>query len=474
MHLSTVLLAICVGTSAFPHDLPSTNTDLVLLPRAGGSKSSSSKSGSKSKSGGKSSGTSSKYHLTEVPRRGDTGIYLDKNSETIQIYYGDKMAQHASHIEYHYKAFPRANRRFWPTAKDKAGKETKDKNRSRAMKGVKAKIDKARDEKKFASTLNEQGSSDDQETVMSCSRLESNIEGSLKSAADKIHEKGIDGVGKGWRMEPIDHRSDDKHDVQGVVMKGYPDVEGFENPQQYTLTPKRKDRYVDPADQQDPADYYLSNQISSLDIGKGKQRQRRENIVDDVATTQGDPEHAESEGEESEDFKNYLTPFEEAQKKAVKIVTPILHDMVAGSTASQIYDAALSIYADLTYYPVSVIGPFHNGENDLDDREEQYKEDLDGNKDLKPEDRTGSYDNLLAFNGVLILKYERAWKKATEALDKDQLREEMPNLAGFLDVANEKAIPKEQLEVNKDFKEIDFLLPDKDGNYGDAKAAPKR
>ena len=461
-----------MGTSAFPHDLPSINTDLALVPRAGASKGSSSKSGSKSKGGKggeKSTGTKSIHLVPEVPKAGGTGIYLDKDSQTIKIYYGDNMAEHGSHIDYHYKAFPNANRRLLPTTKDKEGKAHKKENRDRAMKSVKSRADRARDEKKYASTVTEQGSSDDQETVMGCSLLESIREGTLKGAADRIHKDGVDGVGVGWRIEPIDHRSPLTKDVKGDLLKGLEGIEGYDTPKAKILTPKakgHKGKFVDPNDKEDPADFALAGSASDIK-GKGKQRQRRENIVDDVATTQGDPEHAESEGDQTDDFNNYLSPFQEAQKKASNIVTPILHDMVAGSTASEVFDAALSIYAELTYYPISVIGsPFHAGENTLDDSEDTYSKTLDANKDLKPEDKTDLNDNLLAFNNVLILKYERAWKKATEALDKEGLREEMPNLAGFLDVENEKAVPKEYLEPQKEYKEIDFLLPDKDGNYG--------
>ena len=457
-----------------------------------------------------------KYEGDTPPAKGHTGTFRKVNqdgSETIQNFYGDDMKHHASHVVYFRLCNPRAPRTFRPVNPDH-----KEKNRFKALFGLGRFDGLVKDEKPYASTYHEDL---DTPTVMLVPDAESRIEANMQNTALNWAKD------KNSRIEFIDNRSDATKDFKGAPIRGK-NIDGYAAPKWklesgnvYIRTSGK------PKKQKVPDDVSIANKmLAKLSINAGEPsgskknpsgetsgedggnkeegsnhqdnkndqtsppsqggssdqprrsgrktrhpnwfKSQRRNVLDKVENDQRNAENSDSSHNLKEEYRYYASSFKLAQSRTLELIFPPLKEMVAGSTAAIVYDAALSIIADLTLYPIAIQSTFFHGGHSFDQIEEAIQKALNTDKKLSAEKRKSKYDFTLAVNAVLIAKYERAWAAATKALDSEKgLKEDMRTIAGYLAMAKPDIIPKVYKEVQtEDLKEIEYFLPNEDGTFG--------
>ena len=144
--------------------------------------------------------------------------------------------------------------------------------------------------------------------------------------------------------------------------------------------------------------------------------------------------------------------------------------MVRGSTAFIVYEAALSIYSDLTFSPIRMKSPFSWGSNFLHLIEDEARKALDADESLTPEQREQKYFLVLAIDAIVIAKYVKAWAASVAALEEADLMEALPKISEVLAIGAKRPelVPESEKEVDETvLEEVRFLLPKKDGTCGD-------
>lgn len=146
-----------------------------------------------------------------------------------------------------------------------------------------------------------------------------------------------------------------------------------------------------------------------------------------------DPEELSSE------YQTYLAAFRTAQSNVSEIITPFLDTMLNGTNSSIVYDAAWSIYSDLTGTSPMIVGPFMYGMHILDWIEDQMFG-KGPNVTAMSESDKFAMDEVLATHSVLLDLYYYAWNNSMAALSKTTLLEDMATLAQYLSTNDTSAL----------------------------------
>jgi len=141
---------------------------------------------------------------------------------------------------------------------------------------------------------------------------------------------------------------------------------------------------------------------------------KRSNPVDPIVRTESDPDPKNGFNLRS-DFQTYLNAFKALQAQVSDTIFPFLDTMTRDSNSSLLYNAAWSIYCDLTGTSPYVIGPFSYGRNCLEHLEDRYIAATSSSMS-DPVVRW-----MFAVNSVLLTRYNDAWGNATAALNQSGL-----------------------------------------------------
>ena len=182
---------------------------------------------------------------------------------------------------------------------------------------------------------------------------------------------------------------------QAQPIKG-PNVDGFESPEVSPLTPTSGHFNWDssppsPMEQQSPNfDTVLANrppsggseygppiadQFDLLDVSgtTSYRKHKRDNPITSIQGQEGNSQNGVTNdtNDLSASFQLYLSAFDSAQSNVSALLFPFLDAIMNGTNSSIVYDAAWSIFSDLTGSGPYVIGPFFHGTNCLDWIEDQ-------------------------------------------------------------------------------------------------------
>lgn len=140
----------------------------------------------------------------------------------------------------------------------------------------------------------------------------------------------------------------------------------------------------------------------------------------------------------STDFQTYLEAYVGAQNNASNLILPILDEMLNGTNSSIVYDAAWSIYADLTGTSPMVIGPFIYGMHSLDWIEDQ----MFANSTNSTTRAESQYQTeVLAMHAVLLDLYNYGWSKSIDVLNTTGLLDDMHTLSAYLSSNDTSIMP---------------------------------
>lgn len=190
--------------------------------------------------------------------------------------------------------------------------------------------------------------------------------------------------------------------------------------------------------------------LHTHNVQNNQKRDASDDMTSDEGSTDNSPSSKAAMDKNQADFQNILLAFQSAQANASALLFPLLDQMVAGSNSSMVYDAAWSIYSELTYQPMHIVGPFTYGMNCMDWLEEQMlgtnssanatltrlldaptSTDRNSTKDLPSDDELAILE-YLATHEVLLQLYNNVWDQATKALNGTGLLDQMATLSGYL------------------------------------------
>ena len=174
---------------------------------------------------------------------------------------------------------------------------------------------------------------------------------------------------------------------------------------------------------------------SSTLPSKRSKSSKRQSSLNAITSTVNHPNSTDAK---SASFQTYLSAFTTAQSNVSSLLFPILDTMLNGTNSSIVYEAAWSIYSDLTGSSPIVIGPFLYGMHSLDWVEDQLFGTSPNISNMSASDQFAR-NSILAFHSVLLDLYYYAWDSALTAMNKTGLAADMTTLAGYMST-NDTAI----------------------------------
>ena len=412
------------------------------------------------------------YKLDKAAEKGKSGVWVDLKNRVVKIFYGDDMKYHASSLDYFHKVNPGIENNHFQVPTGEAAKEQdkiKADHREEAFRAIGEQKGMTGDEKNFASLWHH----GEITTLMLVPHSESQFEGAMVHTATSEARKDPDNP---FTIQLV-LNWDKESTFRAAPLRGKPDIDGYADPKviaEHGSADSRAPSELSvnvgsPASHDDASSSTLSDINEDL-LPPNAKRALLDMIkrYDTIGEVQHDGEHSGGDGStenQKDEYQGYLTGYNQVQAKVINTIIPHLTEMVKGSTYSGVNDAALSIYADLTFSNVRVEGAFRYGSHFFDQIEQVYRADLD-KSDAPKEYKDKAWNHILAVHQVLIAKYNKAWKASLDDLKKDDdLWGSILTLADWLSAANKDVIPKDQLEVDQDTKQFDFLLPGPDGKY---------
>ena len=292
------------------------------------------------------------------------------NKEFIDIVYGNGMKTHADHAQFYKEAHPDLwELGFDPLVPDEdrpddveTEAEEHKGNRGDALRSLHTDEDFDRDEKPFAST--DVGGT--QATVAYVPKYESHFEGSLVNKAKELAKE------HGLPIRFVDGRTGKAKEFTCMILKG-PTLKGGKWNVPHWVDVKHSTAPIPvlkrgaPRGSKDPQDYDL---VDPSDVWSLLNRRwiavpsfnKRQIGILTTQEQQGNNGTQTTESQEAT-YEDYLWAFDLIQTRAAAVVFPVLDEMLNNTNAPAMYDAAWSIYTDLTMPGVSVMGPFSNGMN---------------------------------------------------------------------------------------------------------------
>lgn len=179
-------------------------------------------------------------------------------------------------------------------------------------------------------------------------------------------------------------------------------------------------------------------------VGRKRDHVTRDNPISSIANQEGnaafgtDNDTASSEAE----FQQYINAFNVARSNVSDLIFPFLDTILANTNSSIVYDAAWSIYSDLTGSSPYVMGPFFHGMNCIEWIEDQLA--LNGTNITSPS--MNATENLarleyLAVHQVLLELYDYAYHGAASAINQTGLMEDMLTLAQYFAPTDASVFP---------------------------------
>ena len=108
------------------------------------------------------------------------------------------------------------------------------------------------------------------------------------------------------------------------------------------------------------------------------------------------------------------------------MIFPILETLTNSSNSSLVYNAARSIWADLTAANEYVVGPFRFGMHCLDDLEDDYMQ-ANNLTESSP-----AMQNMFLVDAIIIGAYQEAWGRAYAAVNESGLLGQLTTLGSYL------------------------------------------
>lgn len=143
----------------------------------------------------------------------------------------------------------------------------------------------------------------------------------------------------------------------------------------------------------------------------------------------------------STDFQEYLEAYEAAQGNASDLIFPILDEMLNGTNSSIVYDAAWSIYADLTGTSPMIVGPFMYGMHSLNWIEDQIFANSTNTTSGTNMTESQFQTDIMSMHAVLLDLYSTAWTKSVAALNATGLLDDMQTLSAYLSTNDTSVMP---------------------------------
>lgn len=159
-------------------------------------------------------------------------------------------------------------------------------------------------------------------------------------------------------------------------------------------------------------------------------KDKRDDVLTSITTDVGSSTTA---NDATAEFTLLWDAFHAVQSNISDTIFPFLDAMINNTNSSLLYEAAWSIWADLTASNEYTAGPFSNGMHSFDALEDAY---LKANN-VTEDDPT--FQNMLVVNAILLDSYTTTWTQAFAAVNGSGLIQQLQTLAGYL-LTNDTAV----------------------------------
>ena len=195
--------------------------------------------------------------------------------------------------------------------------------------------------------------------------------------------------------------------------------------------------------------YIPSFKRPTLTLSGWNWKQKRSNILNTL-TTSVEPQNSNSTMNLESEYEAYLGAFTASSSNVSAIIGPIVQEMLRRSNSSLVWNAAWSLFADLTGSSPVIQGPFSFGFNCMESLENTAFA-LLSNSSSANQTTTKNGTTLLDIQKTYIMAvtfeameiYNEGWMNATAALNNTNLLETMSSLAANMSPTNFSIIPSQ-------------------------------
>ena len=236
-----------------------------------------------------------------------------------------------------------------------------------------------------------------------------------------------------YTLKYFDHRDDSTRaemqrelDAGTLRLYGGPEVKGYPKPKHPSAdftsgVGKRRD--------DEDRDRSRSPTIVDRKTTRDKSPRKRSGIGE-IQSHEGD--YQDPTNGYKDQIDSYIDATHLAQNNITDLIWPTIENMMASSSSALVYDAAFSLYAEMTIAPVSVMGPFVGGMHAFD----QYEDSL-----VTSGASEATMTLVYAMDEILIKLYQTAWENATAAANATDLLGDLAVLAEYLTPADRTLLP---------------------------------
>lgn len=185
----------------------------------------------------------------------------------------------------------------------------------------------------------------------------------------------------------------------------------------------------------------------------GGQYRKRSDVLGSISSSSTSSSSGDSATSMEAAYETYFQAFTVAQSNASTILIPIVKNMMSRSNSSLVWNAAWSLFADLTGSSPSIIGPFSFGFNSIQSLEDHIFASLSTNSSMLNQTMVAkngknatielTKDMIMATTGEAITIYNEGWANATAALNATGLMPVMAMLASRMSPTNQSVIPSQ-------------------------------
>ena len=190
----------------------------------------------------------------------------------------------------------------------------------------------------------------------------------------------------------------------------------------------------------DPSQFSLLDLNPNLWLNKRTDLSKRQSPITSITNQEGNSAAGGNDtvGTQAE-FQQYIDAFRAGQANVSDLIFPFLDTILNGTNSSIVYDAALSIYSDLTGSSPYVIGPFFHGMNCIEWVEDQIANSTAANIST-PADYLAKLE-YQAVHHVLLELYDYAYSNGSAAINQTGLLADMATLASYLSPQDMSVLP---------------------------------
>lgn len=363
------------------------------------------------------------WHSGNRPSKGTTGVYKDEENKIIEIYYGAEAKLHGLNVAWNNKANGREETEGIHL--NKASPEERKKQRADALRYYHSRKDIVIDEEPPASANHD----DFWTTKVEVSPGESMYQAQMLKKFELAAEK----ENPDYTLRYFDHRDDSMKaemqrelDAGTLRLYGGPEVKGYPKPKHPSA-----DFTSGIGKQRDDEDRDRSRSPTIVDRKTTRDKSpRKRSGIGEIQSHEGD--YQDPTNGYKDQIDSYIDAMHLAQNNITDLIWPTIENMMASSNSALIYDAAFSLYAEMTMAPVSVMGPFVGGMHAFD----QYEDSL-----VASGASEATMTLIYAMDEILIKLYQTAWENATAAANATDLLGDLTVLAEYLTPADRSLLP---------------------------------